>query len=65
MHITLIHPPVFLNVHAMTALRPALPLGLAYVANEAPQARRVLQRALEFIERSPSVEVMDSQLEVL
>ncbi len=32
MRITLIHPPVFLNVHAMTALRPALPLGLAYVA---------------------------------
>ncbi len=32
MKIALIHPPVFLNVHAMTALRPALPLGLAYVA---------------------------------
>lgn len=32
MHIQLIHPPVYLNVHAMTALRPALPLGLAYVA---------------------------------
>ncbi|MFQ5503383.1 MAG: B12-binding domain-containing radical SAM protein [Planctomycetota bacterium] len=32
MRIQLIHPPVYLNVHAMTALRPALPLGLAYVA---------------------------------
>jgi radical SAM superfamily enzyme YgiQ (UPF0313 family) len=30
--IQLIHPPVFLNVAAMTALRPSLPLGLAYVA---------------------------------
>jgi anaerobic magnesium-protoporphyrin IX monomethyl ester cyclase len=32
MKIQLIHPPVFLNVYAMTALRPSLPLGLAYVA---------------------------------
>jgi anaerobic magnesium-protoporphyrin IX monomethyl ester cyclase len=32
LHIQLIHPPVYLNVHAMTALRPSLPLGLAYVA---------------------------------
>jgi len=30
--IQLIHPPVYLNVHAMTALRPSMPLGLAYVA---------------------------------
>ncbi|HED66520.1 MAG TPA: B12-binding domain-containing radical SAM protein [Planctomycetes bacterium] len=32
MRIQLIHPPVYLNVHAMTALRPSLPLGLAYIA---------------------------------
>src|SRR5690606_15279758 len=32
MNVQLIHPPVYLNVHAMTALRPSLPLGLAYVA---------------------------------
>ncbi len=32
MKIQLIHPPVFLNMAAMTALRPSLPLGLAYVA---------------------------------
>ena len=32
MRIQLIHPPVYLNVHAMTALRPSMPLGLAYVA---------------------------------
>lgn len=31
MHIQLIHPPVYLNLHAMTALRPSLPLGLAYI----------------------------------
>jgi radical SAM superfamily enzyme YgiQ (UPF0313 family) len=32
MKIQLIHPPVYLNVHAMTALRPSTPLGLAYIA---------------------------------
>ncbi|MBK9385518.1 MAG: B12-binding domain-containing radical SAM protein [Planctomycetes bacterium] len=32
MKIQLIHPPVYLNVHAMTALRPSMPLGLAYIA---------------------------------
>ena len=31
MRIQLIHPPVYLNIHAMTALRPSLPLGLAYI----------------------------------
>ena len=33
MKVQLIHPPVYLNVHAMTALRPSLPLGLAYIAS--------------------------------
>ncbi|MCA8941475.1 MAG: B12-binding domain-containing radical SAM protein, partial [Planctomycetes bacterium] len=32
MKIQLVHPPVYLNVAAMTALRPSLPLGLAYIA---------------------------------
>lgn len=32
MRIQLIHPPAFLNPTALTALRPSLPLGLAYVA---------------------------------
>jgi len=32
MRIQFIHPPVYINVHAMTALRPSLPLGLALVA---------------------------------
>ena len=32
MHVQFVHPPLYLNVHAMTALRPSLPLGLAYVA---------------------------------
>jgi radical SAM superfamily enzyme YgiQ (UPF0313 family) len=32
MKVQLIHPPLYLNVKAMTALRPSLPLGLAYIA---------------------------------
>ena len=32
MKIQLIHPPVYVNPHALTALRPAPPLGLAYIA---------------------------------
>ena len=32
MRIQLIHPPAYLNPTALTALRPSLPLGLAYVA---------------------------------
>ncbi|MEW6071502.1 MAG: radical SAM protein [Planctomycetota bacterium] len=32
MRIQLIHPPVYLNIDALTALRPSMPLGLAYVA---------------------------------
>ena len=33
MKVQLLHPPIYLNVHAMTALRPSLPLGLAYIAS--------------------------------
>ena len=32
MKITLIHPPVYINKNGLTALRPSLPLGLAYIA---------------------------------
>ncbi|MGQ0552722.1 MAG: B12-binding domain-containing radical SAM protein [Planctomycetota bacterium] len=38
MHLQLIHPPAFLNPTALTALRPSLPLGLAYVAASARAA---------------------------
>ena len=33
MKIQLIHPPVYINRHGLTALRPSLPLGLAYIAS--------------------------------
>ena len=33
MNIQLIHPPVYINKHGLTALRPSLPLGLAYIAS--------------------------------
>ena len=32
MKIQLIHPPVYINQNGLTALRPSLPLGLAYIA---------------------------------
>lgn len=32
MKVTLLHPPVYINKHGLTALMPALPLGLAYIA---------------------------------
>ena len=32
MKVTLLHPPVYINKHGLTALRPSLPLGLAYIA---------------------------------
>lgn len=32
MKVTLIHPPVYINRSGLTALRPSLPLGLAYIA---------------------------------
>jgi radical SAM superfamily enzyme YgiQ (UPF0313 family) len=32
MRISLIHPPVYINQNGLTALRPSLPLGLAYIA---------------------------------
>jgi len=38
MRVQLIHPPAFLNPTALTALRPSLPLGIAYVAAAAREA---------------------------
>lgn len=32
MKVTLLHPPVYINKNGLTALRPSLPLGLAYIA---------------------------------
>ena len=32
MKIQLVHPPVYINKNGLTALRPSLPLGLAYIA---------------------------------
>ena len=38
MRVQLVHPPAFLNPTALTALRPSLPLGLAYIAGSARTA---------------------------
>ncbi|MFN7950557.1 MAG: radical SAM protein [bacterium] len=42
MRIQLVHPPVYVNVRALTALRPGLPLGLAYVAATLERAGHVV-----------------------
>ena len=42
MKVQLIHPPLYLNVKAMTALRPSLPLGLAYIAATLREAGHVV-----------------------
>lgn len=38
MRVQLVHPPAFLNPTALTALRPSLPLGLAYIAGSLREA---------------------------
>jgi radical SAM superfamily enzyme YgiQ (UPF0313 family) len=38
MRLQLVHPPAYLNPTALTALRPSLPLGLAYIAGSAKRA---------------------------
>ena len=42
MKVTLIHPPVYINKNGLTALRPSLPLGLAYIAAVLREPRRQL-----------------------
>ncbi len=58
MRIQLIHPPVYLNVHALTALRPSIPLGLAYIAavlERAGHAVSVIDAVAEAPERVTAV----------
>src|SRR5262245_58890781 len=43
MRITLVHPPVYLNVRAQTAHRPCAPIGLAYIAAALEQAGHDVQ----------------------
>jgi len=53
MKVQLIHPPVYLNVHAMTALRPSLPLGLAYVAAALRRAGHTVE-VLDAVAEAPA-----------
>jgi radical SAM superfamily enzyme YgiQ (UPF0313 family) len=58
MKIQLIHPPVYLNVHAMTALRPALPLGLAYIAGSLRKAGHELS-IIDAVAEAPEEVIQD------
>ena len=53
MRVQLVHPPVFLNVRSLTALRPSPPLGLAYVA-------AALREAEELGHRVPGARILDA-----
>ncbi len=64
MRLQLIHPPAFLNPTALTALRPALPLGLAYVAGSARQAGHDVS-VIDAVGEAPDKVVRDGNVSVL
>lgn len=61
MRIQLIHPPVYLNVHAMTALRPSMPLGLAYIAAVLEQAQHTVS-VIDAVAEAPERVTQDGML---
>jgi len=61
MKIQLIHPPVYLNVHAMTALRPSMPLGLAYIAASLRKAGHELSM-LDAVAEAPEQVTRDGKI---
>jgi len=61
MRIQLIHPPVYLNVHAMTALRPSIPLGLAYIAASLRRAGHEIS-VLDSVARAPDLVTSEGHL---
>jgi anaerobic magnesium-protoporphyrin IX monomethyl ester cyclase len=64
MRIQLIHPPVYLNIHAMTALRPSLPLGLAYIAQVLRDAGHEVS-ILDAVAEGPDNVTEDKHLHIL
>ena len=61
MKIQLIHPPVYVNPSALTALRPAPPLGLAYVAAALRQAGQE-GSALDAVAAAPTQTARDGRV---
>ncbi len=64
MRIQLIHPPVYLNVHAMTALRPSMPLGLAYIGAVLEQAGHEVS-VIDAVAEAPEKVTSSGQLHAL
>jgi radical SAM superfamily enzyme YgiQ (UPF0313 family) len=61
MRVQLIHPPVYLNVHSLTALRPSMPLGLAYIAGALRRAGHRVS-VLDAVAAAPSQVTQDGGL---
>ncbi len=61
MQIQLIHPPVYLNPAALTALRPAPPLGLAYVAASLRQAGHRVS-VIDAVAEAPTQETREGRV---
>lgn len=59
--VQLIHPPAFLNPTALTALRPSLPLGLAYVAASIRQAGHDVS-VIDAVGEAPDTIVRDGRV---
>ena len=64
MRIQFIHPPVYINVHAMTALRPSLPLGLASIAAVVREAGHQVS-VLDAVGEAPAQVTPDGRLHYL
>ncbi|MCA8978180.1 MAG: cobalamin-dependent protein, partial [Planctomycetes bacterium] len=61
MKVTLIHPPVYINKNGLTALRPSLPLGLAYIASVLRQDRHDIE-LIDALGEAPEQMVPDGDI---
>ena len=61
MKVTLIHPPVYINKEGLTALRPSLPLGLAYIASVLRDAGHHIE-VVDALGNAPEQMILDGDI---